>query len=282
MGALSDPWSAGTECRASSTSPVICFWVHLPRQGYGCGVMGPHPRPPQWWPWQRVVMDASAQGSESDPATLEQVSDQLVQIVERLTTLVDRLETPAPAELYTVSAAAKLLGVSESWVQREARADRIRHRRLGRRYRFTRSDLDELVERSLHEPSRDELALSSRSLAALRRGPGRGHRSSPRQLGPYDVAGIPLGAVPDSSRPATVRIVCPAVGHPAQALRQGVRTVDCPECRRPNCTLQRFDDRTRTGTIARHILYIPASDLLPEHVLWPGGDKGASGLSSRG
>jgi excisionase family DNA binding protein len=52
--------------------------------------------------------------------------------------LADR---PLPDALLDAAAAAALLSVPESWLLREARADRIPHVRLGRYVRFERSEL---------------------------------------------------------------------------------------------------------------------------------------------
>ncbi|WP_432571195.1 helix-turn-helix domain-containing protein [Kineococcus sp. SYSU DK005] len=207
------------------------------------------------------------------------LSRQMLHLTEQLAALIEHVGAPAPPpELMTTQQVAQMLGVAESWVQGEARAGRIRHRRIGRSYRFARSDLDDLVERSLKEPPEQGLLLSARSLAALRRNKREGRAPvTPRRLGPFDPPGIPDGAIPDPSRPRMVRVVCPATGRYATASgsHELDTTVDCPECGRPFCTLRRFDAKTRRGTITRHVLYLPVADLTPEHVLWPGGERGS-------
>jgi excisionase family DNA binding protein len=77
---------------------------------------------------------------------------QLTAQVEELTVLVSaivehlgRVARPMPP-LLTCAQVGEVLGVSESWVRMEARAGRITHRRIGAQYRFTREDVDELIE----------------------------------------------------------------------------------------------------------------------------------------
>jgi excisionase family DNA binding protein len=48
---------------------------------------------------------------------------------------------PPPDALLDAAGAARLLGVPESWVRQEARADRIPHVRLGKYVRFDREAL---------------------------------------------------------------------------------------------------------------------------------------------
>ncbi len=52
-----------------------------------------------------------------------------------------------PILMDVVEAAAKL-DVKVSWLQRAVTANKVPHRRLGRKVRFTQSDLDSIVEQS--------------------------------------------------------------------------------------------------------------------------------------
>lgn len=216
-------------------------------------------------------MDELAAQDEALAVLTEQVSllaEQVRRLVEHLSGAAGAAAPSAPTALLTSAEAAEVLGVHESWVQVQTRRGRIPHRRLGRHVRYTRSDLDALIEESLRPGQPGSLALSARSLAAIRRGRRGGHPTRPRQLGPFDTPGLPDGAVPAPGTPKRARIVCTGVGRSMTATSG--RTVTCPDCDRPFCTLQRFDSVKRTGLIARHIRYIPAEDLTPDHRLWPG------------
>lgn len=50
------------------------------------------------------------------------------------------------APLLNAAGAAELLGVPETWVRAEARADRIPHLRLGRYVRFDAAELEHWLE----------------------------------------------------------------------------------------------------------------------------------------
>lgn len=64
--------------------------------------------------------------------------------------------------MYTVAEVAKLTRMSEYWLRQQCREARIPHHRLGRNYRFSDSDVAQLLERSRVEtrPEPEEQALT--------------------------------------------------------------------------------------------------------------------------
>ncbi|MGZ6838720.1 MAG: helix-turn-helix domain-containing protein [Blastococcus sp.] len=54
--------------------------------------------------------------------------------------------------LYTPAEAAALLQVPTNWLREHVTAGAVPHRRIGRYVRFTREDLDQIVEQTARKP----------------------------------------------------------------------------------------------------------------------------------
>ncbi len=55
--------------------------------------------------------------------------------------------------LYSIVAAAKVLGVSPSWLREQVRGHRVPHTRIGTHVRFTEEHLAEIVEAGQSRPA---------------------------------------------------------------------------------------------------------------------------------
>lgn len=59
---------------------------------------------------------------------------------------------PAVPILFNYAQAARMLGRSETWLQRQVRYGTVPYRRLGRSVGFTRDDINAIVEGSYRAP----------------------------------------------------------------------------------------------------------------------------------
>jgi predicted DNA-binding transcriptional regulator AlpA len=81
-----------------------------------------------------------------------------------------RASTPTPTHpqlaarvakpLMDAHAAGELLGVPHTWLLREARAERIPHRRLGRYVRWSQADIDAITEAGAYGPRTGTVPVS--------------------------------------------------------------------------------------------------------------------------
>ena len=74
---------------------------------------------------------------------------------------MDTVEDPPNGRLYTVSQAAKILGLPITWIYERTRKDAIPYRKLGKYIRFTISDLDAILAACSRGP-RTELRQDSK------------------------------------------------------------------------------------------------------------------------
>jgi excisionase family DNA binding protein len=68
---------------------------------------------------------------------------------------------PTMPRLYTVAEVAQLTQMSAYWLREQCRQSRIAHHRLGRNYRFSESDLADLMNGARVRP-REEILLPTR------------------------------------------------------------------------------------------------------------------------
>jgi len=202
------------------------------------------------------------------PDALLQLTAQVEELAVQVNALVEHLSAPALAAppLMTCAQAGAVLGVSPSWVRGEAQGGRITHRRVGAQYRFTRDDVDELIEKA-RRAGADPYVRSAQQLAAMNRRRVTQPNPPPRQVGPHD---RPRDLSPEAARffeehnGPLAGIVCPGSGQAATT--SGEYGWNCPSCDSTTHSVRRG-----STVLYRHVKYVPAgSEEARTGRLWPG------------